>query len=111
MRPNKTKPGKRAELLEIFRLSRFPAHTASAYGKWNEEIGTVALRRRSQHILFLRGFPDLASREPMKAAFYEGELSKREPEDVLMSVLEKHEVVPVEAPEGLIRWWECSENR
>ena len=26
---------------------------------------------------FMRGFPDLPSREPMKATFYEGELWKR----------------------------------
>jgi len=30
---------------------------------------------------WMRGFPDLPSREPMKAAFYEGELWKRELEN------------------------------
>ena len=30
---------------------------------------------------FMRGFPDLASREPMKARFYEGPLWKGELED------------------------------
>lgn|SRR5262245_45285565 len=53
---------------------------------------------------FMRGFPDLASRDPMKAKFYEGELWKRELEAVLMSMLDKYDVVLVEDTDGLIRW-------
>ncbi len=53
---------------------------------------------------FMRGFPDLASREPMKAKFYEGELWKSELESMLMPMLEKWDVVLVEDPEGLIHW-------
>jgi hypothetical protein len=53
---------------------------------------------------FMRGFPDLASREPMKAKFYDGALWKRELEGVLMPMLEKYEVVLVEDPDGQIRW-------
>jgi hypothetical protein len=52
----------------------------------------------------MRGFPDVASREPMKARFYEGEFWKRELENILMPILEKYEVVVVEDSEGLIRW-------
>ena len=52
----------------------------------------------------MRGFPDLASREPMKAKFYEGALWKEELENVLMPMLEKYEVVLVEDSEGLIHW-------
>ena len=52
----------------------------------------------------MRGFPDLESREPMKAKFYEGELWKKELENVLLPMIEKYEVVLVEDPEGLIAW-------
>jgi hypothetical protein len=52
----------------------------------------------------MRGFPDLLSREPMKARFYEGELWKRELEPVLMPMLEKYEVVLVDDPDNCIRW-------
>jgi hypothetical protein len=58
----------------------------------------------SDTFFFMRGFPDLASREPMKAKFYEGELWKSELEGVLMPMLEKYEVVLVEDPDGLIHW-------
>lgn len=53
---------------------------------------------------FMRGFPDIASREPMKAQFYEGKLWKEELENVLMPMIEKYEVVVVDDPEGLLKW-------
>ena len=53
---------------------------------------------------FMRGFPDLASREPMKAQFYEGDLWKRELETLLMPMIEKYDVVLVDDPERLIQW-------
>jgi hypothetical protein len=53
---------------------------------------------------FMRGFPDLLSRDPMKAKFYEGELWRRESENVLLPMLENYEVVVVEAADGLVHW-------
>ena len=53
---------------------------------------------------FMRGFPDIQSREPMKAKFYEGTLWKSELEHVLMPMLEKYEVVLVEDNDALVRW-------
>jgi hypothetical protein len=53
---------------------------------------------------FMRGFPDLPSREPMKAKFYEGEPWKNELENVLMPMIEKYDVVLVDDPGGLIHW-------
>jgi len=100
MRTYKTKPGRRSEFLEIFRTKSAPAH---------DEIGMKILGpflsvEDPDTFFFMRGFPDLASREPMKAQFYEGELWKRELEGVLMPMLEKYEVVVVEDPDGKIRW-------
>jgi hypothetical protein len=51
----------------------------------------------------MRGFPDLSSREPMKAKFYEGELWKRGLQNILLPMLEKYEVVVVEDSEYLVR--------
>ncbi|MFZ0744132.1 MAG: NIPSNAP family protein [Terracidiphilus sp.] len=100
MRTYKTKPGKRAEFLETFRTKSMPAH---------DEIGMKILGpflsvEDPDVFFFMRGFPDLASREPMKARFYEGELWKRELEHVLMPMLEKYDVVLVDDPNGLVRW-------
>ena len=69
MRTYKLKPGKRAEFLQIFRSKSMPAHA---------EIGMKILGpwlsiEDPDTFFFMRGFPDLTSREPMKAKFYEGE--------------------------------------
>jgi hypothetical protein len=53
---------------------------------------------------FMRGFPDLVSREPLKATFYEGDLWKRELESVMMPMIDKYEVVVVDDSEKLIQW-------
>ncbi|MGO9337947.1 MAG: NIPSNAP family protein [Terracidiphilus sp.] len=100
MRTYKTKPGRRAEFLEIFRSKSVPAHA---------EIGMTILGpflsvEDPDTFFFMRGFPDLASREPMKARFYEGELWKNELESILMPMLEHWDVVLVDDPDGLIRW-------
>lgn len=98
MRTYKLKPGKRSEFLEIFRTKSIPAH---------DEIGMKILGpflsiEDADTFFFMRGFPDLESREPMKAKFYEGELWKRELENRLMPMIEKYEVVLVDDPEGKI---------
>jgi hypothetical protein len=100
MRTYKTKPGKRAEFLAIFRSKSIPAHAAIGM----KILGPFPSIEDPDTFFFMRGFPDLASREPMKAKFYEGELWKQELEGVLMPMLEKYEVVLVEDPDHLVRW-------
>ena len=39
-----------------------------------------------------------------KARFYEGELWKRELEQLLMPMIERYDVVLVDDPNGLVRW-------
>ncbi|HZQ71139.1 MAG TPA: NIPSNAP family protein [Terriglobales bacterium] len=100
MRTYKLKPGKREQFLEIFRTKSVPAH---------DEIGMKILGpflsvEDPDVFFFMRGFPDLESREPMKAKFYEGRLWKEELENVLMPMLEKYDVVLVDDPENKVRW-------
>jgi hypothetical protein len=100
LRTYKTKPGKRAEFLEIFRSRSIPAHTEIGM----KILGPLLSIEDPDTFFFMRGFPDLASREPMKAKFYEGQLWKGELADLLMPILEKWDVVLVDDHEGLIRW-------
>lgn len=100
MRTYKLKPGKRAEFLEIFRTKSVPAHDAIGM----KILGPFLSVEDPDTFFFMRGFPDLASREPMKAQFYEGELWKSELENVLMPMIDKYDVVLVEDKDGLIRW-------
>jgi hypothetical protein len=100
MRTYKTKPGCRSRFLEIFRGKSVPAHDQIGM----KILGPFPSLEDPDIFFFMRGFPDLDSREPMKAKFYEGELWKNELENVLMPMLDKYEVVVVEDTEGLIRW-------
>ncbi len=100
MRTYKTKPGCRSRFLEIFRGKSVPAHDQIGM----KILGPFPSLEDPDIFFFMRGFPDLDSREPMKAKFYEGELWKHELENVLMPMLDKYEVVVVEDTEGLIRW-------
>ena len=98
MRTYKTKPGLRAKFLQIFCDKSVPAH---------EKIGMKILGpflsvEDPDTFFFMRGFPDLPSREPMKAKFYEGELWKGELQNVMLSMLEKYDVVLVEDPCRLV---------
>ena len=100
MRTYKLKPGCRADFLSIFQSRSVPAQ---------QEIGMKILGPflsidDPDTFFFMRGFPDRASREPMKAKFYEGALWKTELENVLMPMLESYAVVVVEDTDGLIRW-------
>ncbi len=100
MRTYKLKPGKRAEFLEIFRTKSMPAHAEIGM----KILGPWLSLEDPDTFFFMRGFPDLASRELMKAKFYEGELWKRELEQVLMPMIETYDVVLVDDSEGLVRW-------
>lgn len=100
MRTYKLKPGKRAEFLEIFRTRSVPAHDQIGM----KVLGPFLSIEDPDTFFFMRGFPDLESRDPMKAKFYEGELWKRELENVLMPMIEKYEVVLVDDPEEKVRW-------
>ena len=100
MRTYRIKPGKRAEFLDVFRAKSVPAHDAIGM----KILGPFLSIEDSDTFFFMRGFPDIASREPMKAQFYEGELWKSELEGILMPMIDKYDVVLVDDPHGLVRW-------
>lgn len=100
MRTYRTKPGRRAEFLQVFRTKSIPAHAEIGM----PILGPFLSLEDPDVFFFMRGFPDAASREPMKARFYEGALWKRELENVLMPMLEKYDAILVDDPEGLIGW-------
>ena len=100
MRTYKLKPGCRARFLEIFRSKTLQAHAEIGM----KILGPFLSVEDPDTFFFMRGFPNLASREPMKAQFYEGKLWKGELENVLMPMIERYDVVLVDDPEGLVQW-------
>jgi hypothetical protein len=65
MRTYKTKPGMRSRFLELFRSKSIPAHAEIGM----KILGPFLSAEDADTFFFMRGFPDLASREPMKAQF------------------------------------------
>jgi hypothetical protein len=100
MRTYKTKPGLREEFLAIFKAKSLPAHRTIGM----KIMGPFLSLEDADTFFFMRGFPDLESRGPMKDQFYEGELWKRELEQRLLPMLERYDVVLIEADEDLGGW-------
>jgi NIPSNAP len=100
MRTYRLKPGTRGRFLEIFRARTMPEHVRLGM----PILGPFLSVEDPDVFFFMRGFPDLPSREPMKARFYEGELWKGELESVLMPMIERYDVVVVDDPGKLIQW-------
>lgn len=100
MRTYRLKPGCRARFLEIFRTRSVPAHAEIGM----KILGPFLSIEDADTFFFMRGFPDEASREPMKARFYEGALWKDELEQQLMPMIEQYDAVVVEDADGLVKW-------
>ncbi len=100
MRTYKLKAGMRPRFLEIFRTKSVPAHAEIGM----KIVGPFLSIEDPDTFFFMRGFPDLESRESMKAKFYEGQLWKRELENIVMPMIEQYQVVLVDDPDNQIRW-------
>ena len=100
MRTYRTKPGLRSQFVDIFRAKSLPAHAALGM----PILGPFLSLDDRDVFFFMRGFPDLDSRDRLKASFYEGDLWRQELEAVLMPMLDKYDVVLVDDPEGLVQW-------
>lgn len=100
MRTYRLKPNTRGRFLEIFRSQSIPEHRRLGM----TILGPLESIEDPDTFFFMRGFPDLGSRESMKVQFYEGDLWKRELESVLMPLLEEYKVVVVDDSENCIHW-------
>src|SRR5215831_20439152 len=100
MRTYRTEPGMREEFLKIFSAKTMPAHREIGM----KIMGPFLSMEDADTFFFMRGFPTLESRGPMKDTFYQGELWKGELEHKLLPMLETYDVVLVEADENLGGW-------
>ena len=97
MRIYRVKPGKREDLLHLFRTRAMSAHAAIGI----KNLGPFPAVDDPDAFFFMRAFPDVESREPMKTRFYGSELWLRELEPVMMPMIDKYEAVLVEDTLGL----------
>jgi hypothetical protein len=100
MRTYKLKPDMRPRCLEIFRSKSIPEHRRLGM---KITVPYVSVDDPDT-LFFMRGFPDLASRTSLKAAFYEGTLWRQKLESVLMPMIDKYDVVVLDDTEHPIQW-------
>jgi hypothetical protein len=100
MRTYTTKPGLRERFVEIFTARSVPEHAKLGM----PILGPFPSVEHADVFFFMRGFPDLKSRDALKARFYEGKLWKDELEAVLLPMLDKYDVTVVEVPDRLLPW-------
>jgi hypothetical protein len=100
MRTYKIKPGRRAEFLQTFESKARPEHKKIGM----KILGPFLSVEDDDTFFWMRAFPDLKNRTRMRDEFYEGKLWKEELEEKLMPILEKYDVVVVEARGGLGSW-------
>ena len=100
MRTYKLKPDTRTEFLKIFESKSVPEHQKIGM----RILGPFLSVEDAETFFWVRAFPDLKSRERMRDEFYEGKLWKEELEEKLMPMIEKYDVVVVEAKNGLGDW-------
>ena len=100
MRTYKIRPGKRTEFLEVLESKGIPEHQKIGM----KILGPFLSSEDEDTFFWMRAFADLKSREKMRDEFYEGKLWKEELEQKLMPILEKYDVVVVEAKDGLGDW-------
>jgi hypothetical protein len=100
MRTYRTKPAMRAQFLETFRMRSVPAHAELGM----PILGPFLSIEDPDVFFFMRGFPDIESRDRLKTRFYDSEIWKQELEATLMPMLDKYDVILVDDPEGLVQW-------
>jgi hypothetical protein len=100
MRTYKIARGKRREFLEILETRAFPAHQKIGM----KILGPFLSVEDDDTFFWMRAFPDQQSRERMRNEFYDGKQWKEELEQKLMPILDKYDVIVVEAENGLGEW-------
>lgn len=100
MRTYKTQPGKRAEFLDIFAAKTVPAHQQIGM----KILGPFLSVEDPDTFFWMRGFADLESRTALREQFYGGDLWKQDLQHTLFPMLERYDVVIVEADGDLGPW-------
>ena len=98
VRTYRIKPGHRAEFIRLFETRSVPAMREHGM----HVIGPLLDVENPQRFVFLRSFPTLEDREPMKDAFYGSDLWTQELEAILMPLIDSYDVTLTETSPGCV---------
>jgi hypothetical protein len=101
VRTYRAKSGKRAELLAVFAERVLPAQARLGI----RVLGPLPSREDDETFVWLRAFPDDASRESLKSAFYGGSEWTNSLAPVVLPLLDKYDAVVVDDSLGLWSVW------
>lgn len=98
VRTYRIKPGHRAEFIRLFESRSVPAMRRCGM----HVIGPLLDVENPHRFVFLRSFPTLEDREPMKDAFYGSDLWKHELEAIMMPLIDSYDVTLTETTPGCV---------
>jgi hypothetical protein len=98
VRTYRTKPGRRAEFVELFQTRTGPAQLG--YGM--TVLGPLLDTEDPDVLVWLRAFPSAEQRQPIKDAFYEGQLWKERLEHLALPLLAEYSAVVCEMPQAFL---------
>jgi hypothetical protein len=101
VRTYRAKPSMRSPLLELLRLRAFPLQRELGM----RLLGPFPSEEDDVTFVWMRGFPDEASRAPLKAAFYEGADWLGGLEAEVVPMLDGYAAVVVQDTAGLWSRW------
>ncbi len=101
VRPYRARAGQRERLMALMRELAFPVHRKLGM----RVLGPFASLEDPVTFVWLRAFPEEASRDELKRAFYEGPEWTGELEELLMPLLEEYAAVLVEDHDGVWERW------
>ena|SRR5215469_536657 len=101
VRTYRAQPGQRGEIMELLRARAFPIQQDLGM----RVLGPFPSAEDEDTFVWLRAFPDAASRDPMKAAFYGGSQWLEELEAVMLPLIADYGAVVVEDAVGLWNRW------
>jgi NIPSNAP protein len=98
VRTYRTKPGRRAEFVKLFQTRAGPAQLN--YGM--TVLGPLLHTEDPDVLVWLRAFPSAEQRQPIKDAFYDGQLWTEELEQLALPLLAEYSAVVCEMPSDFL---------
>jgi hypothetical protein len=98
VRTYRTKPGRRAEFVELFQTRTGPAQLDHGM----TVLGPLLDTEDPNVVVWLRAFPSAEQRQPIKDAFYEGHSWKEQLEHLALPLLAEYSAVVCEMPQNFL---------
>ena len=98
VRTYRIKTGRRAEFIRLFETRSVPAMRQHGM----HVLGPLLDVENPNRFVFLRSFPSLEKREPIKDAFYDSDLWTKELEPIMMPLIDSYDVTLCETTPGSV---------